>query len=102
MMRGVTNLLIAVLVTTFTMGDLLNTACHVGCRKENFDAGFYVQKGMCSQVSIFKFHFNKKECACISFIEFDDVTAKSVPRAFEGHSEGDSQGILGEPAHYDQ
>jgi len=102
-MRGVTNLLITLLVVTFTMQDLLNTACNVGCRKENYDAGFYVQKGFCDQLTFLKFHFNKKECACITFLEFEDVTAKSIPKALHyGSGGGSSEEMGSEPAPQEQ
>ena len=68
--------------TNYTSKDIMNTACHVGCRKEGFDAGFYIQKGFCEELSIVKIYYNKKQCACLTVLDFNDVTGKSFPKSF--------------------
>lgn len=61
-MRGVISLLVAAVVTTYTLQDIRNGECNVACRKEGYDTGYYIDK--------------KKSCGCITVFEYRDITAK--------------------------
>lgn len=100
-MHRIANILVMVLAVTFTTKDLMNTACHVGCRKEGYDSGFYIQKGFCEELSVVKMFYNKKQCACLTVLDFNDVTGKSFPKAFPskgGGGEEEPAGDLSTPS----
>lgn len=93
MLRGVINLVV-VLVAVFTIQDIRNAECNIGCRKEGFDAGYCVPPPEKSKA--LKNAPQNYRCACLSLMEYRDVTGKS----FNLHSRPDHKPGEGPSTYY--
>jgi hypothetical protein len=78
MLRSVVNTLFVCWIAVFTIQDIRNAECNIGCHKEGFDAGFFVQKqAFCENFAISKRYYDKGKCACLTILDYRDATGKT-------------------------